>query len=496
MRGRTVLAGVLLAAAGGVGVLAFPRGDASVTATAHGYVNDDRPDTLNAHNSPAATASPSDPSTIVLADRIDTPLFGCTVASTADGGTTWRQVPLPLPAEAPNCYWPDVAWNAQGQSLVLYGATGGPNNQPVGTWVQRYDGDEPVGPPAAVTGAHAFHPRLAADGDRVVATWIAAGPNTSARRLGLAPEPNPVVVAVSTDGGTTFDQPVEVGDRDRLAVVPAVVVDGDTVVVAALDLVDDEADYSGLHDAIGGPAPDGTWQIVAWTSTDGGASFAGAVVVADVVIPQRIHVDLGPPRPGLAMDRRTGRLYVTWESGRGTARDVFVARSDDAGATWSDPQAIARPGTQTVSAVDVAPEGRVDVVFYDRGGDPADVQAEVVQASSWDGGRTFTATTVSRQPFDSRIGLGGFQNLAVLGTQTDVVAGREGSVVLWSDTARATRDDNRQDLGVALVRVEPDPGANGALVAMSGALAGVGLANLVRWRRPATEVGTETDTGP
>ena len=494
MRGRLVLVLLLLAAAIAAGVLALPRGDASLTATAHGYVNTDRPDTLNAHNSPAATASPTSPDTIVLADRIDTPSFSCTVSTTADAGATWQQVALPLPAEAPNCYWPDVAWNAQGEALVLYGATGGENNQPVGTWVQRFAGAEPVGPPAAVSGAHAFHPRLAADGDRVVATWIQAGPNTSARRLGLAPEPNPVVVAVSEDGGATFGQPVEVGDRERRAVVPAVVVDGDTVVVAALDLVDDEANYSGLHDAIGGPAPDGKWQVVAWTSTDGGATFAGAVVVADVVIPSRIHVDLGPPRPGLALDPRSGRLYVTWESGRGTARDVFVARSDDAGASWSPPAAIERPGTQTLSAVDVAPDGRVDVVFYDRGADAADVRAEMVQASSWDGGRTFTAATVSRQDFDSRIGFGGFQNLAVLGTHTDVVASEDGSVVLWSDTARATRDDNRQDLGVALVRVERAGETKGALVVLAVALtAGAAAVLIVGRRRPTAGVTDEVD---
>lgn len=479
MRGGPAIAAGLAAAGLAAGAVGLAGTAGSVHATAHAYVNDDRPETLDAHNSPAGAADPAHPERLVVADRIDTPASSCALYGSDNAGVNWRRLDLPLAADAPNCFWPDVAWNADGEALVLYGATGGPNNQPVGTWVQRLAGGAAAGPPVRVSGADAFHPRLAAAGAHVVATWVQAGPATAARSLGLAPEPNPVVAAVSTDGGRTFGAPVRVSDPALRVVVPSVVTGGGTVVVSGLDLGDDQEDYSGLHQGRGGPAPAGRWRVLAWTSRDGGATWGPAAVVAEVAIPQRIHVDLGAPRPGLARDPGSGSVYATWESGAGPARDVFLARSDDGGRSWSPPRAVVRRrGTQNLPAVDVAAGGRVDVVFYDRSGDPEDVRTEVAQASSWDGGRTFAVAAVSRRRFDARIGLGSYQGLPILGTQTEVVAGAGGATALWSDTLRATRDDNRQDLGVALVavagpgRLRPVPlGAAAVLLAGAGAVA-------------------------
>lgn len=481
-RGWAVAAAVV-----GVALVALAlRGvDASVRATAFGIVNDDRPDTLDAHTSPAAAADPARPDVLVVADRIDTPMSSCTVSWSPNGGNNWRRVDLPLPEGAPNCFWPDVAWTGDGGALVVFSATGGVNNQPTGTWVQRLEDGRAVGAAVSISGADAFHPRLAADGDRVVATWVQAGPNTSARPGGFAPEANPLVASVSTDGGRTFGTPVQVSEPSRRVAVPSVVLGGDgTVVLSALDLADDEDDYSALHMFQGGPPVDGTWRVVTWTSHDGGGSFAPAVVVAEIVIPQRINVDLGAPRPGLARDGRDGRLYATWESGVGAGRDVFLAASDDDGASWTAPLPVAlRPGTQMLPSVDVAPDGRVDVVFYDRRVDPEDVRTEVAQASSWDGGRTFHVATVSARRFDSRIGLGSYQGLTVVGTQTEVVAGRSGSVALWSDASRATQDDNKLDLGVALVQVHERRPVRPLLLAGGLALLAAGMVVLLADRR-------------
>lgn len=484
MRGRVLVAAGLAAAGLAAAGLGVGGSDPTVRATAYGIVNDDRPDTLNAHTSPAAAADPARPDVLVVADRIDTPMSSCAVSSSSNAGVNWQRVALPLPAGADNCFWPDVTWT-DGGALVLFSATGGVNNQPVGTWAQRVEDGLAVGEAVVVSGAHAFHPRIAADGDRVVATWVQAGPNTAARPLGFAPEPNPLVASVSTDGGRTFGRPVTVSDPALRLVVPSVVVGGDTVVLSALDLVDDELDYSGLHEAFGGPAEEGDWRVLTWTSTDNGATFGPAVVVADVEIPQRINPDLSSPRPGLALDRRDGRLYTTWESGKGSARDVFVSSSDDDGATWSPPQVVVeRKGTQMLPSVDVAPDGRVDVVFYDRSVDPEDVRTEVAQASSWDGGRSFTVATVSARRFDSRIGLGSFQNLTVVGTQTEVVSGDGRAVAFWSDSTRATRDDNRLDLAVALVQADEGPSVRLPYLAVGVVLLGTAVATALGGRRP------------
>ncbi len=476
-----------LAVAGVIAVvLGFGGSDASVRATAFGIINDDRPDTLDAHTSPAAAADPARPDVLVVVDRIDTPMSNCAVSWSTNAGVNWEKVPLlPLPAGADNCFWPDVTWTGDGGALVLFSATGGVNNQPVGTWAQRLEDGKVVGEAVVVSGDNAFHPRIAADGDRVVATWVQAGPNTAARTLGFAPEPNPLMASVSTDGGRTFGPPVSVSDPALRLVVPSVVVGDGTVVLSALDLVDDELDYSGLHEARGGPPEEGDWRVLTWTSTDGGATFGPAVVVAEVEIPQRINPDLSAPRPGLARDRSDGRLYTTWEAGMGSARDVFVSSSDDDGATWSSPTAVVvRRGTQTLPSVDVAGDGRVDVVFYDRSVDPTDVRTEVAQASSWDGGRTFTVATVSARRFDSRIGLGSFQDLTVNGTQTEVVSGDGRAVAFWSDSTRATMDDNRLDLAVALVRATEGASVRVLFLAAGVVLLGAAVATAVGERRP------------
>lgn len=234
---------------------------------------------------------------------------------------------------------------------------------------------------------------------------------------------------------------------------------GKEVVVGALDLGDDRLDYEALHESQGGPPDDGRWRVVAWSSTDGGATFEPVATVADgLVIPQRIIVNLGP-RPGFARDPKSGRLYATWDAGRDDDRDVFLSWSDDGGRAWVPAmRVLPRLGTQTLPAVSVAPDGRVDLVFYDRGREPEDVLAEVVLASSWDGGRSFKASTVSNRSFDSGIGFGSAQGIPVIASQMAAVSEPERAVVFWTDTRKGTVDTNRQDIAFAAVTVEaPTP---------------------------------------
>ena len=112
------VAAALLAGAGlvlvAVGLQSAPAGLRPGDPT---FVNTDRPG-INAHNSPAVALSASG-NAIALADRIDTPRFGCTVSLSTTGGATWKQLSLPLPPEAPNCHQPDVAYGAGDRLLVL-----------------------------------------------------------------------------------------------------------------------------------------------------------------------------------------------------------------------------------------------------------------------------------------------------------------------------------------------------------------------------------------
>jgi len=438
-------------------------------------VNTDRPG-LSAHNSPAVARHPTRPGTVVVADRIDLPRFGCSVSVSSTDGASWRPLPLPLPAEAPNCFAPDVAFDADGELLVLYTATGGRFNQPLGVWLQRYQGEAPSGPAVRVAGPVAFHARLAVAGRRAAVAWVQASPGAAERPLGWEAGPNPILLARSDDGGRTFSGPVTVSEPERRVVQPSVLLGaGDDVVVGALDLGDDVDDYEARHMGQGGAPSDARWRVVAWRST-GGRPFGPAAVVADdLVPPARIIVNLAPA-PGFARDPGTGRLYATWDAGRGDGRDVSLSRSDDGGTTWSPAVAVAPgPGAQHLPAVDVAPGGRVDVAFYDRRRDPGDVMAEAVLATSGDGGRTFATTTVSDRAFDTRIGFGGFQGIPLLGSHLAVLSGTDQALAFWSDTSGGTETTGNQDLAVGGVEVSGAGGLRWALVVAGAALALAGL---------------------
>jgi hypothetical protein len=449
-----------------------------------GYVNADRPG-IDAHNSPAVAVHPTNPTTIVVADRIDTPRFSCSLSLSTNGGETWKQLALPLPPEAPNCHQPDVAYDADGRLFVLYTATAGRFNQPVGAWLQPFDGEAAIGPPIRVAPAEAFHARLAVAGTQVWVTWVQAA-GAADRPLGFAPGPNPVMVARSSDGGATFTT-AAVGDAGRRMAQPTPVVAGDRLVVGALDLGSDALDYEAQHGGQGGPPDPGPWSVLAWTSTDGGATFGpAATVAAGLVPPARIIVNLAPA-PSFTYDADRHRLFAVWDAGVGDARDVFLARSDDGGTTWAPPVDVApRPRGQFLPAVGVAADGRVDVVFYDRSRDPADVRAEVTLASSSDGGRTFRTATVSDAPFDSRIGFGGLQGIPVLGSQLAVLSQPDRALAFWSDTGRGTADTGVQDLAVASVDEKAGGGRRPVLVVAGLLLLGLGggLLGVVARLRP------------
>ena len=465
-------------------VLGLQSGPAQLRPGASDFVNVDRPG-INAHNSPSVAVDPASPSVVALADRIDTPRFSCSVSLSTTGGVSWKPLTLPLPGDAPNCHQPDIAYTSANHLVVLFTATGGRFNQPLGVWLQRFEGETPMGPAVPVAPAEAFHARMAVDGTRVWVTWVQAE-GAAEKPLGFGSTPAPVRMVRSVDGGATFSAPVTVSDGRRAIQPSPVFLGGERLVVGGLDLAGDFSNYEARHNGQGGPPPEDRWRVVAWTSTDGGATFGPPVTVAgELVAPTRIIVNLAPAPSFAADPSRDERLYAAWDAGQGDRRDVFLARSDDAGATWSAPVAVAsRPRGQFLPAVGVSPAGRVDVVFYDRSADPDDVRAQVTMASSGDAGRTFRTATVSDAPFDTRIGFGSLQGLPVLGSRLAVLAEADRSLAFWSDTSRGTIDTNVQDLAVVSVDVE-EAGRRRPALMVPGALLlllGGGLAVVARLR--------------
>jgi hypothetical protein len=466
---------VLGALVAGVGLRSRPL---SLRPHASQVVTEEPETSINSHSSPVAAADTRRPDVVVVADRIDAPNLACTVAVSTTAGEAWRPVALPLAPGASNCFWPDAAFDADGNLLVLYTPTGGPFNLPLGLWLQRYRaGLAPDGPPTHVAGPLAFEPRLAVADGGVLVAWIQAGDARAAKPLGFGPPPNPILVARSSDGGRTFAAPVQVSEAGRLAVQPSLLAGpAGAVVVGALDLGDDRSTYESLDEGAPGPPPQGPWRVVAWRSADGGATFgAAAVVIGQVTPPQRVLVDLAPA-PAFAVDTRTGRVYAAWEAGGGDGRDVFMSSSGDGGSTWSAPRRLGPShGGQFLPGIGVAADGRVDVAFYDRSRDPGDTLAEVVLASSTDEGRTFATRALSDRRFDSSVGSRTGEGV-MLGSHLAVVSQGGRAVVIWPDPSRGTRVNGIVDLAASRVEMRPGRGARRPLVVLGLLLLLAGVA--------------------
>jgi len=290
-------------------------------------------------------------------------------------------------------------------------------------------------------------------------------------------------LAVSNDGGRTWEQSVDPllqfgadvygGDLPMLAAGPGGVVYGFT--------------RERLRPAPAGQPPNTRQRVFMTKSTDGGKTWVSSVAFDDAN---------GLSDPGVAVDQRNGNIYVVFESGGANGVEhVFFMTSSDGGKTWSKPLDIVDVGgskhNQSVPGVSVAPDGRVDVAWYDFRNDPFFTPggpvkqrwADVYGASSTDGGRTFSTNfRVSDRSFDTAIGAT-FDNEDVRGP-LGIASTKEFALITWADSrAAALPELDVEDVYFTRVRfgtVTEDSapgldsrsvvaGAGGAL-ALSGAL--------------------------
>ena len=191
-------------------------------------------------------------------------------------------------------------------------------------------------------------------------------------------------------------------------------------------------------------------------SLDGGASWEESVVERRLRPIERFLAFL-PAFPSLAVDRRDGSLYAAFHTLRHGGPDVVVWSLPAGASRWQGPVRVndnpARDRTaQYLPELALAPNGRLDVVYYDRRSDRRNVMNEVSLQSSYDGGQSFTKRTqLVRRPFDSRIGLGSERELPDLGSRLALEADDARALAVWTDTRNGTVVSNKQDLYVAEV---------------------------------------------
>lgn len=422
------------------------------------------PADIDAHNSPTVVRSPVEPATLALVNRIDTPRYSCALHASVDGGATWTQRPLPAPKGERVCFAPDVTFGADGTLYMSFVTLRGEGNVPNAAWlVSSKDAGRTFSEPVRVLDKLPFQVRVAADpkvAGRVYVTWLQAY-GTGLYRF--ARPGFPIRTMRSDDGGATWKSRVKVsGAAHARAVAPAATVGpGGEVYVLYLDLGADRLDYEGGHNGRGGPPFAGRWSLVLARSRDRGATWQESVVEADLVPTERFVVFI-PPFPSLAVDRAGRRVYVAFQDARHGDPDIFVwSRAADRGG-WSKTRVNDTPKgdktAQYLPKLAVAPNGRVDVVYYDRRADRTNVMNEVSLQSSFDHGRSFDASVrLTDVNFSSRIGLGRERGMPDLGSRLALISADTRAFAAWSDTRAGTPASNKQDIARAFVAFSDPP---------------------------------------
>ena len=457
---------------------------------------------LSANNSPTLVRNPVEEGNLVVAGRIDSPAYSCSLHVSFDGGGRWAQTPIPAPArEEPKCYAPDAAFSSDGTLYVSYVTLKGRANAPNAVWISRStDGGKTLSTPVQTPlGPRAFQVRLTADPRserRIFLTWLQA---SEIGLYAISTTGNPIMAIRSEDGGSNWTKPVRVSSATRQRVVaptPAAgSVDGELNVLY-LDLGDDALDYAGGHRGRGGAPYAGTWQLVLARSTDNGASWNESVVERSLRPTERFIV-FTPPFPSLAVDEDSGRVYAAFQDSRLGDPDVYVWSLGRGASSWSDPVRVndtpLRDRTaQYLPELSIAPDGRLDVMYYDRRADRTNVLNEVSFQASYDEGKTFLPRVrLSDRAFSSRIGFGLERGLPDLGSRLGLISTDERAYGVWTDTRGGSVRTAKQDLARGIVAFNDPPrlssGVETALVIAGIALmlAGIGVVARTIIRRRA-----------
>jgi len=266
------------------------------------------------------------------------------------------------------------------------------------------------------------------------------------------------VVASSEDGGKTWSTPVfaEAPDEKVREITPPVVGRDGSVYMA----------WRNRDDPANAPHP-----IVVAKSTDGAATWTRTPINDATPAPTGIPAPTGNAGfPKMAVDPNSGNIYVTYLGFDFGDLDTIVQRSTDNGATWSRPVRVnddprGNGVRQLTPDISVAPNGRVDVVWFDtRTNLPSPIiprpagQGDVYYASSSDGGATFSG---NRRISDRSVNLDD-GTLGRNGTYTwwgpdSVPLGNDAVLFAWGDARYGNVDTAANDVVLATMQLG-DPG--------------------------------------
>ncbi|HEX3621685.1 MAG TPA: sialidase family protein [Acidimicrobiales bacterium] len=487
-------------------------------------------DPARTYTSPSIAVDPEDSNVFVMG-YVEARSRRCGLMRSMNAGQTWTKLDAsPATPSFPDCFVisgnVDMAPIAFGRHHALYYALsgyddgdGGQNNGNISVLLARSTDLGNTWTTTVVrnargkTGADAETSRPVSDlavdtsgpTDIVYVAWRADYRQTSSPNA----TPREADVAVSTDEGKTFGPPVNVGApawaqpsirQAALATITTVPGAAPPAAGSKAATPDQPGNFGSSNPSL---AVDGKGKVyVSWpaaytnisptplpaiwlsTSTDHGKTYSASPVTPfqaglSTFGTQRLRWS---PKGG-----PDGSLHLVYE---GTtqptvsgATDAFYEGSTDGGKTWSKPRALNDDDPKAIYPqnspnLSIAPNGRIDVVWFDARNDPGIRAQDVYMTSSTDNGATWAKNTrVTDQLINRKIGI--WANGYDVAVPPGVASTDKLTVVGWDDTRNFNELTQGQDLYTSEAQFAtlgggPSKAAKVALAAV-GAVAILGL---------------------
>lgn len=526
------LAVALACAAMGVALLPVSSGaqeeggDGPVVEASRQVTRDANPVRLFA--TPEIAVHPDNPNMLALIAG-DARNGGCFVHTSRDGGLSWSSGVNVSPSDNPFCFQrnfgpaSDITWAPDG---TLYVALSGSSverdhpNGPTSAYLARSDDQGSSFETFLVAEGRGGIDAVNGDGETVQVDEVhylmslAVNPNDSnhvfvgwkwrARGDNARGVPNGTWLAISTDGGRSFAEPLDLGAEAQ----PLDTYHGSDTAMTVVD-------SAGTIHVVAQERPsDDPEHLLYWRSTDGGETWTGttiAGVAADDI-----------DSPDIAVDPVTDNLYVVLgvrtepedDPENGWLEPMFTM-SSDGGETWSEARNLSTDPegySAYFPGVSVAPNGRVDVAWHDFRDDPFFVPGEVGSMGtavgqrfgdiyytfSTDAGATWSDNIrVTDRSIDRNVGVT-FNNQDFRGP-VGIASSNGATFITWADSRAGAVDFDLEDAYMTRVRHAAPAaaagttggGTSGVLWSVLGAGAALALGGLVllagsrRARRPA-----------
>lgn len=486
--------------------------------TAAAQVTDD-PNPVRAHSSPQIVRNPEN-GELVIAETNVYDGFGINVRISVDDGRSWFRGGDPMMKPftwasdfAINGPYFTMALDRDGVLYMAFAATdpkyGNLNRaqRPRSVFLARSsDGGRsfatsfvyrvPEGDAKVVNNRRGMVAIDRRDPANVYVTWLQAATGEKSKSM----------VAASSDGGRTFRPPVDLAEAEPTGGYqgrPAVGPDG------VVHVIFPAAGFTPQAPP-GAPAPEDPIRPLYYRrSTDQGRTWSPLTQIDPG------NAGFGHGRKHLlAADPDSGTLYAVWYGSPKTRpdilddTDVYVRVSRNGGTTWSDRVVVNDLATRTGDAggpgirqydagISIAPNGRVDIAWYDFRNSPTpekDADAapfnhggfqDVYYASSTDQGRTFGANMrISDRLIDRNFGV--WSNNVHSHYNVGIASSDDSVYFAWQDSRNGNNVTNSEDVYFASLKLEGPvvpAAAEGSrvptwVVALAATALGMGIATL------------------